>query len=292
MLIDIHCHTSYTRGLTRANGTRYPLPGELIEMLDGAGIDKAVVLSGVSPEKRYTFVTPQEVMRICKEHPDRLIPFCSIDPRMLTNSTEADFLPMLESFRAAGFKGVGEYVPNLPLDDPLNMNLFKQVEEVGFPLTFHIAPVIGRTYGCYDEIGLPRLERVLKACPNLILLGHSPPFWSEISRDVTEESRSGYPEGEVTSGRVVELMRTYPNLHGDLSANSGYNAVSRDAEFGYRFMEEFQDRLYFATDIANIPQELPIVAYFEKLKADACISDEAYEKITWRNAVRLLGLSH
>jgi predicted TIM-barrel fold metal-dependent hydrolase len=211
---------------------------------------------------------------------------------MLTNSTEADFLPMLESFRAAGFKGVGEYVPNLPLDDPLNMNLFKQVEEVGFPLTFHIAPVIGRTYGCYDEIGLPRLERVLKACPNLILLGHSPPFWSEISRDVTEESRSGYPEGEVTSGRVVELMRTYPNLHGDLSANSGYNAVSRDAEFGYRFMEEFQDRLYFATDIANIPQELPIVAYFEKLKADACISDEAYEKITWRNAVRLLGLSH
>ena len=91
-------------------------------------------------------------------------------------------------------------------------------------------------------------------------------------------------------GRVVELMRQYSNLHGDLSAGSGFNAISRDPEFGYGFMEEFQDRLYFGTDIANVPQTLDIVPYFRKLKAKKLISEDAYEKITWRNANALLGL--
>jgi len=88
----------------------------------------------------------------------------------------------------------------------------------------------------------------------------------------------------------VELMRRYPNLHGDLSAGSGFNAISRDPEFGYAFMEEFQDRLYWGTDICHFGQSTPIVGYFLKLKAERRMSDEAYEKITWKNADRLLKL--
>ena len=44
------------------------------------------------------------------------------------------------------------------------------------------------------------------------------------------------------------------------------------------------------TDIANDPQKLPIVDYFQKLKAEKRLSAAAYEKITWRNADRLLKL--
>jgi len=158
------------------------------------------------------------------------------------------------------------------------------------PITFHIAPSIGGNYGVYDDLGLGRLENVLKAFPKLILLGHSQVFWSEIDKDVTEGIRAGYPEGPVKPGRVVELMGKYPNLYGDLSAGSGYNAISRDPEFGCKFMERFQDRLFFGTDIANVPQELPIVPFFSKLKHEKLISNEAYEKITWKNASRLLAL--
>jgi len=43
-------------------------------------------------------------------------------------------------------------------------------------------------------------------------------------------------------------------------------------------------------DIANVPQDLPIVDYFKTLEADELISDEVCEKITWRNANRLLDL--
>ena len=293
MLIDIHVHTCKPRHsrLKRMNGSYYPSPQELVEMMDNAGIDMAVVLTGVSPECRYTVVTPEEALEICAMYPDRLIPFCNMDPRFLTNNTNANFRPLLETYKEMGCKGVGEYMPNLYFDDPLNMNVFRQVEEAGMPLTFHIAPQIGGYYGCVDEVGLPRLEKVLKAFPNLTFLAHSQPFWAEISTNVIQnDERVAYPKGKVTPGRVVDLMRKYPNLHGDLSAGSGFNAISRDPEFGYDFMEEFQDRLYWGTDIANVPQELPIVAYFQKLKSEKLISQEAYEKITWRNANRLLNL--
>lgn len=293
MLIDIHVHTCRARHpkLTRPNGSRYPTPDELIAMMDEAGIDRAVTMSTPSPECRYSQVLPEEVLAIRDEHPNRLIPFCNLDPRFLTNSDKADFRPLLEAYAEMGCKGVGEYIPNLPLDDPLNLNLFRQVAELGLPLTFHLAPAIGGYYGCYDEPGLPRLERVLRECPDLVFLSHSQVFWAEIGVLDDPAQRSGYPKGPVRKeGRVVQLMREYPNLHGDLSAGSGFNAISRDPEFGYRFMEEFQDRLYFGTDIANVPQKLPIVKYFAELAAKELVPAEVHAKITWRNADRVLQL--
>ena len=292
MLIDIHvhCHKKRHPKVTRHNGSQYPTPEQLIAMMDKNGVDRSVVLCTVSPECRNTLVLPEETLEICARYPQRLVPFCNLDARYLRNDTNADFRPLLEAYKEMGCKGVGEYFPTMPFDDPLNMNLLGQVEEMGLPLTFHIAPRVRGYYGLVDEVGLPRLEKVLQTFPQLNFLGHSQPFWAEISTDVTNAARTGYPKGKVTPGRVVELMRKYPNLLGDLSAGSGFNAISRDPEFGYGFMEEFQDKLYWGTDIANVPQELPIVDYFKKLKAEKLISEDAYEKITWRNANRLLGL--
>jgi hypothetical protein len=293
MFIDIHTHASTCLGFTRPNGTRYPTPEELLSALDARNIDMAVVLCSVSPEVRYVLVTPFEVMEMARRHPDRFIPFCSVDPRMMRNHVSADFRQMLEFYKKSGFKGIGEFLPNMEFDHPLIMNLFAQVEEVGgLPILFHLSnrPDHNGQYGCYDDIGLPRLEKILKSFPKQIFLAHSQVFWSEISSDVNEADRGKYPAGKVTEGRVVQLMREYPNLHGDLSAGSGYNAISRDLEFGLKFLEEFQDRLYFGTDLANVQQETPIVPFFERLKTEKLISEEAYEKISWRNAAKLFDL--
>lgn len=293
MLIDIHTHASICSGFLRYNGSRYPSPEELIEKMDAENIDMAVVLCSVSPEMRYVLVTPFEVMEMARKYPKRFIPFCSVDPRMMKNHVSSDFRPMLNYFKESGFKGIGEYLPNMELDHPLNMTLFAQVEEVGgLPILFHLANTYNHNeqYGCYDDIGLPRLEKVLKSFPKQIFLAHSQVFWSEMSNDITEETRGGYPTGKVIEGRVSELMRKYPNLHGDLSAGSGYNAIARDLDFGLKFMEEFQDRLYFGTDIANVPQDLPQIPFFKRLKIEKLISKEAYEKITWQNAVKLFDL--
>jgi predicted TIM-barrel fold metal-dependent hydrolase len=293
MIIDIHLHTHFPRHpkVNRSGDYHFPAPEVIIGMMNKNGVSKAVVLPVVSPECMYTIVTPEEVLEICALYPDRFIPFCNIDPRNMANSPKADFMSLLTAYKEMGCKGLGEYFPNIPVDDPLNMNLFRQVEEIGFPLTFHLAPQVGGYYGMYDEPGLPRLEKALKQFPHLIFLGHSQVFWAEIGPLKSPDERKGYPKGPILKdGRVVELMRKYPNLHGDLSAGSGFNAIARDPEFGYRFLEEFQDRLYWGTDIDVVPIDLPIVPYFRKLKDQRLISDTAYEKITWKNATKLLKL--
>ncbi len=293
MLIDIHVHCCRPRDprITRANGSRYPTPEELIAMMDAHGIQMALCMGTVSPACRYTLVPPEELLEIASRYPDRIIPSCPVDPRWLGNSPNSDFRPLLTAYRDLGCRCIGEFIPNLPFDDPMVMNLLAQAAEVGLPVTIHIAPRIGGCYGLFDDPGLPRLEAVLRALPNLVILGHSQPFWAEIGELEDPAARAGYPKGPVRPGRLVTLFRTYPNLYGDLSAGSGFNAISRDPEFGVRFLEEFQDRLLFGTDIANVPQELPIVAYFRELESQGRISREAHEKITWRNAKRLLHLN-
>jgi predicted TIM-barrel fold metal-dependent hydrolase len=178
------------------------------------------------------------------------------------------------------------------MDDPRVDALFAACEALSMPVTIHIGD-LGGDYGLVDSIGLPRLERALRKFPKLIILGHSQKFWSEIGSDVTEENRGGNPKGPVQpGGRIPELMRKYPNLCGDLSAGSGCNAIMRDPEFGYAFLEEFQDRLFYGTDICS-PNDITHIRvkmgpFLEEGVASGKLSLQACEKICWRNAQRLV----
>jgi predicted TIM-barrel fold metal-dependent hydrolase len=285
MLIDCHTHASRSRAVPRWHGSDYPLVEELIAKLDEYEIDRAVLLSGVAPEARSRFVPPEDVIEMYERYPDRLIPFCSLDPRSGQNSVESGFLRI---YRDLGCRGVGETTCNLPMDDPLVWNMFGACAAEGMPVTIHIGPTIGGCYGLYDEVGLPRLEKTLREFPDLVIFGHSQPFWAEISEGITQERRNRYPEGPVKPGRLVALFERYENLWGDLSAGSGHNAISRDPEFGNAFIEQFQDRLMFGTDLAYPDHKPPNPAYFRSLKGQ--ISDEAWEKVAWRNIHEILHL--
>lgn len=291
MLIDVHTHASLYRTIPHRNGDFFISPDDLVAEMDQAGIDMAVVLPLVSPSQRNVLITTEEVLEVCARYPERLIPFCNLDPRQDRNTTESDFGPYLRTYQDLGCKGIGEVTTNLPFDDPLVQNLFRHVESAGLPLIFHIAPQVGGYYGLVDDLRLPRLEETLKRFPGLRFLGHSQPFWAEISADVTDANRNSYPKGPVLpGGRVPELLARYPNLYGDLSAGSGFNAISRDPAFGYRFLEEYRDRLLFGTDLLRSGQELPQVEYLRSAAEQGHISRETYDRIAWQNADRLLGL--
>lgn len=290
--IDIHVHSCNETGIERLDvGGTYATPAQLIEMYDKIGIEKGVILPNVSPACRFYPVTSEEAHLMVSENPDRFEWFCAVDPRMGKNSPDADLSYFLNYYKAMGAKGVGEVTANLYFDDPFVLNLFKHCELCNMPVTFHIG-LMGNDYGLVDELGLPRLEKVLGMFPNLTFLGHSQKFWSEISSDVTDENRSTYPTGKVKEGRVVELMRKYKNLCGDLSAGSGYNALSRDPEYAYKFIEEFQDRLFYGTDICdprNITNPmLKLAAFLDDAVEKGYISEAAYLKVSRQNALKLL----
>jgi len=233
----------------------------------------------------------EEILEIADRFPGRFIPFCNIHPRAIDNSPTAPLSDVMKKYKDKGCKGIGEVTVNMPFNDPYMLNFFKHVEIAGLPLTFHIAHCIDNVYGIYDEPGLPLLEETLQKFPGIKFFGHSQSFWAEIGTLREVNDRAGYPDYPIDAeGSVPKLMRKYPNLHGDISAGSGYYAITRDMDFGLKFLEEFQDRLYFGTDIANVPQDLPQIPFFKKLKAEKLISKEAYEKITWKNAVKLFDL--
>lgn len=291
--IDMHAHTIRTYGIPRKDGSNFLLPQEIIEIQDILGIEKSVLLPTTSPDCGYTLSTNEENFEIANANPDKFATFCCIDPRVGANNADTDFDYYVKYYKDQGAKGCGEMICNLYFDDPRVLKLFASCEKYDMPITFHIGRDNGE-YGLIDDFGLPRLEKVLKMFPNLKFLGHSQRFWSHISGDVNEETMHGWPSGKVTEGgRVVELMRKYPNLCGDLSAGSGYNAVSRDPEFGYKFIEEFQDRLYFALDLCAIDNmnhkgRIGLVEFLDNAMLEGKISYEAYLKVSRENALKLL----
>lgn len=291
--IDIHVHSILEPGIERVGtGGTFATPAQLREMYDQIGVEKGVILPAYSPDGTHVIVTNEDVMKMVAANPDSFYWFCNIDPRMGTNAPNTDFSHFIEYYKKRGAKGVGEITANLYFDDPRVYNLFSHCERCQMPVTFHIGNM-GGDYGLVDELGLPRLEKTLRHFPKLQFLGHSQKFWSEISGDVTEETRFTSPEGPVKpGGRVVELMRRYPTLCGDLSASSGSNSVMRDPDFGYAFIEEFADRLYFGTDICdpcNITWPmLKLSGWLDDAVERGKISYEAYEKVSRGNALRLL----
>lgn len=294
MYIDIHVHTRMFEGPRQQTefASYFATPDELKEKLQPLGVRAVVALPIISPEHMWTIQSVQEILWAAEEHPDFIIPFMNIDPRQNTNTPTTDLSFLMQYYKDRGCKGIGEMTASLPFDDPYMQNLFKQAEANELCIIFHIAPKQGGYYGIVDELGLPGLERALKRHPGLKLIGHSQPFWSEISGDLTEAERNTYPKGKVAEGgAVVRLMRECPNLYGDLSAGSGYNSVSRDPEFGHGFLEEFQDRLFFGTDVCDPRNETPLPGYLDEAVEDGHISREAYEKIGWKNAEALLGLA-
>lgn len=289
--IDMHVHVSDHRLSPRLARQRHPTPEEMIAMFDRLGIERGVMMPIVSPEHCARLDTTEEIIAIAQRYPSRLVPFCNVDPRQVTNAPDAPLHELLAYYKELGCRGLGEITANLRFDDPLVRNLFKHCQALALPVTFHIAPSLGEGYGVYDEPGLPLLEAALREFPDLVFLGHSQAFWAEIGPLENAAQRGGYPKGPVTRpGRVVELMRKYPNLCGDLSANSGFFAISRDEKFGCAFLEEFQDRLFFGTDIASTDGAPALNEYLLRLRAEGKITERCFQKVARQNAMRLLRL--
>ena len=296
MLIDAHAHVfERPRIKTAPDSTTFMSAAEQIAVMDHFGIDKAVILPMGSPDSIPEYQGINEILNICEKYPGRFIPYCNVDPRlhstMFYHVDAGHFEFILNQYKELGCKGLGEVTCNIYWDDTALLQLFEACEKVGFPVTFHTTIANSPDYGLIDEIGLPRFEKVLQSFPNLIFFGHSPGFWTEISGEVKKEDKWGYPEGDVKPGGAVpRLMRAYPQLYGDISANSGLNAFKRDSRFAYEFIDEFQDRLMLGLDYCSVNNNMHHIEWLKAARDAGHISSEAYEKIMWRNINQAINL--
>jgi predicted TIM-barrel fold metal-dependent hydrolase len=263
-MIDIHMHVGRLYQFEK----RALTPAYLLKLMDTHGIEKAALLPIESPEETDFYVTTEEVLRICRRHPDRFIPFCNVDPRRRNADLSTDFYAILKEYRDRGCRGFGEAMSGLWVDDPRLQLIYEACGALGLPIIFHMDHLRNM-----DEKGLPRFESMIRRFPQTIFIGHGQHFWAEISADVREPDFGIYPKGKVIR-----------NAYADLSAGSAWNALTRDPGFGSQFLTEFQDKLLFGTDICRYDQDLPMIGHLKS----GVLSTEAYDKIVRGNALRIL----
>ncbi len=298
--IDVHSHATlfpqyFPPYQTEDNDPSWRMISgdELIEIYDKLGVEKSILLPISSPEGQMSVLSSEQTKYLVDQHPDRFDWFCNVDPRAHQNTSQSDLVYLLKHYKKLGAKGVGEVTANLYVDDPKMENFFSACEECDLPIMIHIAPQPNVDYGIYDDVGLPRIEKVLANHPNLKIIGHSQAFWAEVSGDLTQEKRGGYPTGPVVEGgTITRLMRKYPNLYCDLSAGSGSNAMMRDPEHAAQFFAEFGDRIMYGCDICTVHCEFTFEFrnFLNKMLDDGKLSADNYKNILRDNAIRILKL--
>lgn len=284
--IDIHTHLGafhHGRELTAEL---------LVKFMDEHEVEKACVLPLISPESA---PIPQPVSTALAAHkafPDRIIPFCALDPRAVTEPGQRaghvagvkGLTEILQRYQDAGCRGLGEHKTGLAFDAPQQMQLYEACDTVGLPILFHLDDIRNP-----DLPGLPRLERVLKAFPKLPLIGHAAGFWASISADATFADFGRYPDvpKRVAPGGALDLlMAKHPNLYGDLSEPGGEKAIARDPAFGREFIIRHADQLLFGTDVLMPDQKIPQFDLLDSLR----LPEDVQYKVYRGNAIKILKL--
>ena len=139
----------------------------------------------------------------------------------------------------------------------------------------------------------------LRSFPELIVFAHGPLFWVELAELDTVAARGYYytefcghvgdmGSGPIKEGALPKLMRKYPNLYAELSDLTPGIMFMRDQEYGAKFLDEFQDRVFFGTDIVCPDMPVDMIRILNEWRDTKMISQEVYDKVTYKNAEKFL----
>ena len=211
-----------------------PQPAANLAHLDGAGVTKANLLTRGS--------VLEQVQALQAAAPGRFTWFNSYDV------TKPDAEQSLTQAVKDGAQGFGEMKFHVAADGPELRRMYALAAELRVPILIHFQEVDHFANEGTWSTGYARtFESILKAYPKTTFIGHADGFWANVSTDYHNEA--AYPTGPIKRGGVTDkLLGDYANLFGDLSANSGNNAMSRDAAFTADFLKRHQDKLFFGSD--------------------------------------------
>jgi len=268
-----------------------PQAASNLRHLDGAGIAKANLLTRGE-------TAGEDVKALEAAAPGRFTWFHSYDV------SRPDAEAVLTRAVKAGAQGFGEMKFHVAADGPELRRIYALAAELHVPILVHFQEVDHFPNEGAWATGYARtFASVLEAFPKTIFIGHADAFWANLSADYHDEA--AYPTGPIARGGVTDRwLGDHPNLFGDLSANSGNNALSRDPQFTADFLRRHQDKLLFGSDCscsdghgggvsqANNPAAVRLagkcVARETLGLLQRTASPEVRRKIAWTNAHRLL----
>ena len=259
------------------------------EHIEGCGVTNAVLLPGQGLDERAKAEIAQ--------HKDRFVRFVRADV------TKPDAIAQMTIELKAGAIGLGEIKYQVALDSPEMRKVYDLAADFGVPVTQHFQEVQHFAEEGLFSTGFSRFGAMLKAHPRTTFLGHADAFWANVSADIPKDV--AYPEGPIKPGGLTDKwLADFPNLYGDMSANSCNNTLNRDPDFMRGFLALHQDKLMFGSDCGCLDgrgkNNQPILAPRLKGKCMAretltalqrLTTPKVFRKIAWGNGTKLLKLS-
>lgn len=278
-IVDCHHHLRRT-------------PEANIAHLDGCGVSNFMALARAS--------SAEMMQTVRQQYPGRALGwFASAD------ITKPEAEAQLTAAVKAGAIGFGELKFHVAADGPELRRMYALAADLNVPILVHFQEVPHTPTEGVFATGFKNFAAMLKAYPKTTFIGHADAFWANISADYANEV--DYPKGKIKPGGVTDkLLSDYPNLFGDLAANSGNNALSRDPEFTPGFLKRHGNKLIFGSDCAcndgrgggisqgGNPNASRLagkcVARETLTLLKNTVSPAAFKKLTWENAHRVYRL--
>ncbi len=261
--------------------------------LEGCGVSNAMLLAREN--------AAGEIRALQSKYPGRFPGwFASAD------ITKPDAETLLTNALKNGGIGFGELKFHVAAAGPELRRVYALAADLNVPVLVHFQEVPHTPTEGVFSTGFQQFEAVLKAYPKTRFIGHADAFWANISADYANDV--AYPTGKIKPGGVTDKwLSDYPNLFGDLSANSGNNALSRDPEFTAGFLGRHKEKLIFGSDCgctdgkgggisqagnpgaARLAGKCVAAETLALLKRTVSPAD--FRQLTWENAHRVYRLS-
>jgi len=267
-LIDIHVH----QGADRMRGQGKKGGGGRTEAQFLAHQQAVYAIGGVilgGNDYEYEFM---------KQEPGRYVRFAS------AGAPAGDRAAAIERALKNGARGIGEL--RWEGDIPFTQRVLDMARDFQVPILFHFQEAQ------YPAAVYSEFYKTIEKYPTVTFIGHALDWWGAIDRNY-RHSGGSYQRGRVTPGGLTDQwLSRYPNLHGDLSAQSGTTAIMRDPDHAKEFIARHQDKLMYGSDCTCSTGGMPTCWAAIKIVAlnFLQLSPEVEQKIYITNAAKMFNL--
>lgn len=222
LIINAHEHIQSVQEIPR-----------FFEVMEGIGVQRTVVLG--SPHATFVYGADgfydedknnQQILEMARDYPSQIIAFPTI------NVKDPQKLERLKDYLTQGGKGLKLYSGNTvfynqPLDDSSMIPIYEFCQANRVPILFHVNA--GRYLKEFENV-LKRFPKMKVICPHFCL-------------------------SSIDLQRLEHLLDTYPQLYTDISFGyithliAGLERISKNPEKYRAFMQKYQDRIFFGTDL-------------------------------------------
>lgn len=234
---------------------------EVVAGLERRGVELAVI-TGRDCETTYGFPANNgSVLEFCRAYPSKFVGFWGIDP----HKGMAAVHEIVHVVKEYGMRGIATdpYLAHIPPCDARYYPLYSKCCELGLPVFITTAPPPQVPRAIMDYIDPRHVDIVARDFPELVLI----------------MSHGGYP---FVNEAIFACARN-ANVYMDLSE---YEHAPMAESYVHAINTMIGDKVIFASAHPFVEQEEAIQTYMN-LK----ISDELREKVMYRNAAKLLGLT-